>query len=670
MAKDRKCTDTWELYTLGRNYNESLVPNYYNLVNTNIEFFTGNQWKGLPNSSAMNALGKPCFNLIERIGSVFVASLTSSSSKVSFEPLANKMEGPEGEEDTESEKAAEMATAEVANLFDKFKMDFRIRDAMFDGFQTGDYAAHFYWDASAKPYGGAYSNHRGEIAMELVDGVNVMFGNPNTHIVEAQPYILVLGRDLVSNLREEYKLHHKGRDYDADVILADTDYEYQAGSNAKVQLGETDETGKALFAYKYFKKTKEVKLFNADGTPKMEDVLDKDGKPVPATLSDGFPITDPMGNPVYKQRQATEMRTTVWVKKETKYAEIVPETDTGLSYYPIAWGNWRRQKNSYHGRAMVTGIVPNQIFINTMMALIMRHQQLLGFPKTIYDGNVLGQWTNSVGQAIAVYDLPPDRRIQDLYSVIQPADMSTQIMRCIEMAVSFTKECLGATDVQMGNVNPDNTSAFIALSSASQVPLENPQACKYEWVEDIGKILLDFMGTYYGKRPVVRQVTRSQSIIDPTTGMPSTVEKSVKAIETYDFSNLKNLWLNVKVDVGASTYWSQIAVVQTLDNLKASGVLDVIDYLERMPDEYVPRKEELITKLRRQLLGQNMGAGAMPDMGGGGPAVGAAMGSVGENSQSALLASMPVSAQAMYENMGTRTQNALMQQAKMNLVGV
>ena len=50
-------------------------------------------------------------------------------------------------------------------------MEYRIREALFDGAQTGDYCAHFYWDAAAVPYGGALGDAAGEIAMELVDGV-------------------------------------------------------------------------------------------------------------------------------------------------------------------------------------------------------------------------------------------------------------------------------------------------------------------------------------------------------------------------------------------------------------------------------------------------------------------------------------------------------------------
>ena len=36
-------TKVWERYERGRSYNNRLSPNQYNLVNTNIEFFAGNQ---------------------------------------------------------------------------------------------------------------------------------------------------------------------------------------------------------------------------------------------------------------------------------------------------------------------------------------------------------------------------------------------------------------------------------------------------------------------------------------------------------------------------------------------------------------------------------------------------------------------------------------------------
>ncbi len=163
------------------------------MVNTNTEFFNGNQWIHMPDTPAMRRLAKPTFNIIKRVTSLFVASLTSSNTTISFEPLSYRTDG----------EAAAFATAEVRNLLEKFKMDYRIRDALFDGAITGDYAAHFFWNPEARPYGGAFGEYKGEIEMELLDGINVMFGNPNCRDVEKQPYILIVGRDTVENLKRE-----------------------------------------------------------------------------------------------------------------------------------------------------------------------------------------------------------------------------------------------------------------------------------------------------------------------------------------------------------------------------------------------------------------------------------------------------------------------------------
>ena len=147
--EDRK-TRAWRCYEAGRDYNNRLKPNQYSLVNTNIEFFAGNQWVNMAQTPAMRRLPKPVFNIIKRITSLFVASLTASGVAIVYDPLqyydGTNLSDP-------STDASEYATAEVRNLLDKFKMEYRIREALFDGAQTGDYCAHFYWDPDAVPYG-------------------------------------------------------------------------------------------------------------------------------------------------------------------------------------------------------------------------------------------------------------------------------------------------------------------------------------------------------------------------------------------------------------------------------------------------------------------------------------------------------------------------------------
>lgn len=667
--KKNNKTKAWELYEIGRAYNNQLTPNQYNLVETNTEFFIGNQWLHLPETPAMRRMPKPVFNILKRVASLFVASLTSSGTAIHFEPLAyydgSNMEDPQHD-------AARFANAAVDNFLEKIKFEYRIRDALYDGARTGDYCAHFWFDPDAKPYGGAFGSHMGEIQMELVEGVNVMFGNPNTHDVQSQPYILLVGRDTTENLRQEAIRFKKNRglyksgeenplpdDMIDAAIQPDAQTEYFMGVGGKRELIPTEETGKTLYVILYTKCQKEQDKLDKDGNPVYEDELDDDGNPVMETVTvtaGGMSMT----TEVPKRKKVKELVTTVRVTKATPTAIIYEDVDTGLSRYPIAWGNWEHQVNQYHGRALVTGMIPNQIFINTMFATAMRHMQLMAFPKTVYNADLISSWSNEVGQAIGIHGLQPGQNITGVAYNLQPADMSNQIFALIDKAISYTKDCLGATDAQLGTANPDNTSALMVLQTNSEVPLENVAARKNEWVEDIGAILLDMMGTDYGKRPIV--VSREfeepvigpggQASVNPQTGMMQTQKITRKVVEEFDFSQLKHLWLNIKVDVGATTYFSEIAMTQTLDNLRRDGTLDVIQYLERIPDKLIPKKQELIDQLMGRIAEgtqANAAAGAaIPEPGSpvsassGGPGAAEAMSATGiPQATAAMFDSLP-----------------------------
>ena len=650
--------DAWKYYEYGRRYNNNLIPNQYTMVNTNQEFFIGNQWIHMPDNPAMRRLAKPTFNIIKRVTSLFVASLTSSNTTISFEPLSYQTDG----------EAAAFATAEVRNLLEKFKMDYRIRDALFDGTITGDYAAHFFWNPETRPYGGAFGEYKGEIEMELLDGINVMFGNPNCREVEKQPYILIVGRDTVENLKREAlywrqqssslrgeygafarkgtaayaqgapsELNSNGVSLDRDIqITADSELYNFSGVGGKTEIhGDDDKTGKALYVYLYTKVWKTEQYINPKtGLVELRKVQ------------------------------------TVHVTKATRHCNIFEDVDTGLSRYPIAWGNWQKQRNQYHGRALVTEIIPNQIFINQMMAMVFRHLQTQAFPTKIYNADLIPNISNEVGTAIGVRNLQPGQQIGEVISTIPAANMSNQIIQAIDLCMAYTKECLGATDAQMGSVRPDNTSALMVLQNASEVPLENTRAGLHEWVEDIGAILLDMMGTYYGKRPIVREKTVEEPVlgadgkqlIDPMTGKPAFTQVNKRVVEEFDFSIFKHLWLNVSVDVGATTYYSEIAMVQTLDNLRRDGTLSIIEYLERMPDKLITRKQELIDSLKKRIQGtgdriQGTETTADNRASGGGEEGAYVIGS--ELDAAKKVAQLPTSMQARYNDLPKTAQRAL-----------
>ena len=114
-------TKAWQYYEEGRSYNLRLVPDQYSLVDTNIEFYAGNQWLHLPKSPAMASLPKPTFNIIKRVGNVQVASIMSSGMSIRLEPLSY-YDGSSAEDPDST--ACEFAQAEINNLIDKLKLEY------------------------------------------------------------------------------------------------------------------------------------------------------------------------------------------------------------------------------------------------------------------------------------------------------------------------------------------------------------------------------------------------------------------------------------------------------------------------------------------------------------------------------------------------------------------
>jgi hypothetical protein len=368
---------------------------------------------------------------------------------------------------------------------------------------------------------------RGGIRTELLENTRVIFGNPNSPQVQEQPWLIISRRERLEEVRRETAEH---------------------GGDPEQIRAEADETGDRFDAMTDGKVTTLLKLWR--GGP---------------------------GN-------------TVWAVKTVRGATVRPAWDTGQRLYPIVWMSWDRVPNCYHGQAAVTGLIPNQVFVNKMFAMTMISLMTTAYPKVIYDRTRIARWDSGVGKAIGV-DLGSGS-ISDVAKTIDPAVISPQVSQFIELAISMTKDFMGATDAALGSVQPDNTSAIIALQKASQVPLELTKQDLYQCVEDMGRIWLDLMRVYYGQRLVKAPLTQRQR-----AQLPPGVDADAAL---FDFAALDQAALTLKLDVGGSAYWSEIAQMNTLDNLLSQGRISVVDYLERVPSGYISNQQELIDALKER----------------------------------------------------------------------
>lgn len=120
----------------------------------------------------------------------------------------------------------------------------------------------------------------------------------------------------------------------------------------------------------------------------------------------------------------------------------------------------------------------------------------------------------------------------------------------------------------------------------------------YQCMEDAARIWIDMMSVYYGTRMVEVKMD-----MDKPGEQPLGMELPEQIfLEPFDFTVLKDMQLSIKQDVGASSYWSEMANVQTLENLMMNDRIDTVDFLERLPNGYLVRKQELIDKLKARSM--------------------------------------------------------------------
>lgn len=280
---------------------------------------------------------------------------------------------------------------------------------------------------------------------------------------------------------------------------------------------------------------------------------------------------------------------TIWCIEATEKGILRKAYDTGYKRYPLVWLNWDYIQDCYHGQAMITGLIPNQKFYNKMYAMVGISLMTTAFPKIVYDKNRIRFWDGSVGSAVGV-----NGNVDNVAKTINGAALSPQIPQFLSMISENTRSFLGASSVALGDSRPDNTSAIIALQRAANTPMELTKQNMYQCVEEMGRIWQDMMSVRYGTRMVEISMK-----LDKPGEQPLGMELPPQIfLQPFDFKVLADFPVAVKLDVGASSYWSEMANMQTLDNLLMNGHITLKQYLERLPSGYISKKQELMQEVQ------------------------------------------------------------------------
>lgn len=400
---------------------------------------------------------------------------------------------------------------QFAAIFERNQMGGKIREFCRNAAVDGDGCLFVYWDSSVE----TGQQAKGAIGVEVLQNTQVHFGNPNSRDVQTQPYILIERRMLVNECKD-YAREWGASASDVDNITEDD----REGSNIEIdQLG---------------------------------------GNKVTVILR------------LWRDKKSGTIHCYECTRGD---AEIRKEWDLGISLYPIVWMNWDYVQDCYHGQAMITGLIPNQIFVNKLFAMSMISLMTLAYPKIVYDRTKVAKWSSKVGAAIGV-----NGSVDGVAKIIDPASISPQISQFIDIAIGYTQKFLGASDVALGDTRPDNTSAIIALQRAAATPMELTKQNLLQCIEQLGRIFMAFESEYYGTRTVEVEVR----------------EIGEKISVPFDFTTIRSIPCSIDLDAGASSYWSEIANMQTLDNLLMQGKIPTSEYLRRLPNGQITDRETLI----------------------------------------------------------------------------
>ena len=438
--------------------------------------------------------------------------------------------------DKRLEMASQVVNSELRALFKVNKLPNLSRIMMRNAAVDGDGCMFTYFDPDA-PTG--LDGIKGAIKTEIIDNTRVLFGNPNSRNVQSQPYIIIWKRRQICDVKDEARANGLSEE-EIQNISADT-----------------DDNNSRMDSYVDDKCTVLTKLWRDKKTG------------------------------------------TIWGCEVTKGAVIRKPYDVRIKSYPVTWICWDYVQECYHGQALITGLIPNQEFINKAYAMAMLSQMTSAFPTKLYDRTRITKWTNQVGAQIAV-----DGSVEGVAKILEPAQISPQIAQFINSTIENTQSLTGATAAALGNTRPDNTSAIIALQRAAAIPAEITKQNLYECLEDLGRIYIEFMAAYYGTRPV--DIPAAVAVGDEIAQFANANVGMMQ--QEFDFAQLEDCPMTIGLDVGASSYWSEVASMQTLENLLQLGLITVADFLERIPDGYVAKRQELLDKYKQKEMAALMPA--------------------------------------------------------------
>ncbi|MEF9864408.1 MAG: hypothetical protein RR777_05635 [Christensenellaceae bacterium] len=525
---ETESTQIFKQFEQGKDYINSL--NMITKSDDAFRFYEGDHWRGLKSGDEK----MPIIEIIRPVVDYKVAIVTQNMLQIFYSSM--NFENPLIRMQTQ--QICEKLNEHIARVWENNSMDNVNAQLVREACIAGEKYMYLYFKKSGKVENGQEIN--GEIAFELVDNVNVMFADEQERDIQKQPYVLLISRKLVRDVKNEAKQNGIPKS-EIDFIISDEATDLQSGDSAKKEVKNDDKKCLCI-----------VKLFKEDGK--------------------------------------------VYVEKSTKSVVYQKKTLLGLTNYPIAKFVWSDKKGSCRGEGDVYRYIPNQIWVNKLEAYRLLSAKLFAFPKLIHSDRIANKNAiTDVGVALEVKDDGINAVMQSV-GYLNPAPMSNDAKAVLDELMAYTKQAAGASDVALGNTKADNYRAILAVQEANKAPLSSQVERYKKYIEDLARIYYDFWVTYYPNGlPVITQ----KEVSDELGNLVMTEVQEVISQE-----ELRDLSVQIKVDITSATPYNRLAEQQKADNLLQGGFLvpeetpQLKNYVDILPEdeEIKPKLEMVIEK--------------------------------------------------------------------------
>lgn len=554
-----KETNEWQLYEKGKSFLQK--QNFFEKANRNIRMYLGDQWHG----AKIGNMPLVQYNFIKPIVKYKVSNLNTKDYEIII--MSNNYDSLAEHE--EMDKVCNKLNSHISVIWEQMKMDRLYRRMKKDSAILGEGILYFYFkeleenkkeNKNSEEYRETenvnqieeqddikdYNEEatelmhkivKGDIEAEILNPLDVFYGNENEPDIQRQPYILIKKRmdlDSVRQLAKENEVEPE----EISKIQADKDVFEQAGDAAKEEVDD-----QVLVITKLYKK---------NGT--------------------------------------------VHYTQSTKTVVIVKDEDMGLKCYPLAHMIWEDVYGSARGLGEVEPLIENQIETNKTLQRRAFIIQQIAYPKQVVDIEKIKNPSalNKVGGRIELNGVVDD--INKCIGYLHPTQTSSEAVNLQNELIQTTKELANAGDVVTGSVNPEQASgkAILAVQEAAQQPLIEQSNKAIEVLEDIGMIIFDIWRAYNVNGMNVFTPIDNKDLKDIQDGTKK------YEMSTVSYEQLEKLKPFIKIEITPKSAYDKYAQEQSFENLLVKGIITFEEYVELLDPNSVMNKRSLTELIRRR----------------------------------------------------------------------